>query len=72
MACGRREIYAGRGVEAVVPSVNQPEEKWDRTFGGSDRDYGNSVQQTSDSNYISLASQGLTVLAIIMRPEDGI
>ena len=24
---------------AVVPSVNPPKEKWDRTFGGSDRDW---------------------------------
>ena len=57
---------------AVVPSVNPPEEKWDRIFSGSDRDYSNSVQQTSDSKYISLASQGLTVLAIIMMPKDSI
>ena len=35
--------------EAVVPSVNPPEEKWDRTFSGSDRDLGYSIQQTSDS-----------------------
>jgi len=41
-----------------VPLVNPPEEKWDRTFGRSDRDLGYSVQQTSDSKYISLASQG--------------
>ena len=39
---------------AVVPSVNPPEEKWDRTFSGADRAYGNSVQQTSE--YILLAS----------------
>ena len=71
---GGREIYSGRRVETVVPvpSVNPPEEKWNRIFSGSDRDLGPSVQQTSDSKYISLASQGLTVLATIMMPKDGI
>ena len=33
-----------------VPSVNPPEEKWDRTFGRSDRDYGNLVQKTAFKN----------------------
>ncbi|MCW7080652.1 MAG: hypothetical protein OCU16_06100 [Candidatus Methanospirare jalkutatii] len=68
----RREIYSGRGGGSGAGALGKSTRRKMRTFCGSDRDYGNSVQQTSDSKYISLASQGLTVLATIMMPKDGI
>ncbi len=36
----------------VVSAETVPEEVWSKTFGGTDWDYANSVQQTSDGGYI--------------------
>jgi hypothetical protein len=44
---------------------------WDRTFDGSEDDWGNSVQQTSDGGYIITGSTGGTKIWLIKTDADG-
>ena len=63
-------------VGSYAKSVPVPEEEWNSTFGGSDDDWGSSVQQTSDGGYIiagytySYGADGADVWLIKVKGEE--
>ena len=45
MGSGQNDVY-------LIKTDSSGNLEWDQTFGGSDNDWANSVQQTSDGSYI--------------------
>jgi hypothetical protein len=49
---GNTDSFGNGGDVYLVKTNSNGEEEWTKTFGGSDNDYGRSVQQTTDGGYV--------------------
>ena len=48
----------------MIKTDNEGNEEWNQTFDGDSDDYGHSVQQTNDGNYIITGSKGQDIWLI--------
>jgi hypothetical protein len=69
-----RSYGAGSYDMWLIKTDTSGNEQWNRTFGGSEHDYGHSVQQTSDGGYVIVgetSSSGAGDFDVLLTKVDG-
>jgi hypothetical protein len=79
IAAGTQSYGAGGDDGWLIKTDSAGNESWNKTLGGSDNDYTKSVQQTTDSGYITvgttetfISEEGGDVYLIKVAPEVGV